>query len=406
MSDDESFLNDDSNIEDSANIEDLDNIDTAITVPIDELSTLAAYLSNMEKTILSSSKRLELLEIYRKAAADTRLLQNLDEELKDYINTTSDVDQIIPYNEFASKLGNISDDSLIIYIKKAHVYKVYNSDQLDEFQNDDGTHYRKPEYGPAYEVVRDANPQKIMVVVKDNIRGEKLQQIKQDIVDCIKTNPAFSKTSVNDLRVYSSNNNTEFVVSNIKIQNITEKENIIDDFIDFLQKKGKQEIADKIQFRLPPSGVRGVRFQLLPSSKTSLDNIPSNILDQLLTTTPSGTNLTVNYTVINNNNQINSNNITSNTNNSVTNVVKKRVGKKTLETFYKHLYNSKPSWYIENVLVDIANIEKEYKEYFIGTEDSRSAISKKLKKIFVSSTRTDGTTKKKMLPFSDLKKLF
>lgn len=80
--------------------------------------------------------------------------------------------------------------------------------------------------------------------------------------------------------------------------------------------------------------------------------------------------------------------------------------KKTLETFYKYLYISNPDWYKDNAQVNLEKVVDIYTEYFEGTEESRSVISKKLAKLFVNSKRTKGITQKQLLPRDKLKKLF
>lgn len=79
--------------------------------------------------------------------------------------------------------------------------------------------------------------------------------------------------------------------------------------------------------------------------------------------------------------------------------------KKTLETFYKHLYESEPSWYKENTLVDLATIATEYDAYFNVVED-RAKIVKILADIFITSKRIKGVTKKMLSSRDKLKKLF
>jgi hypothetical protein len=66
-------------------------------------------------------------------------------------------------------MNDIDDDSLIIYVTKAQLYKIYKPENLDDFQNDNNTHFRRRELGPVYEVVRDANPQKLTIVIKNGL---------------------------------------------------------------------------------------------------------------------------------------------------------------------------------------------------------------------------------------------
>ena len=104
----------------------------------------------------------EKMEMYDKKLAELvkfrESLLDLDIHYNKYLYETKKDLEVYPANTFQSKLGTIRDDSLIIYVKKAQLYKVYKSDNIDAFQNDDNTHYRKSIYGPVYEVVRDTHP--------------------------------------------------------------------------------------------------------------------------------------------------------------------------------------------------------------------------------------------------------
>jgi len=81
--------------------------------------------------------------------------------------------------------------------------------------------------------------------------------------------------------------------------------------------------------------------------------------------------------------------------------------KKTIKTFCKHIYDSRPKWYIPDSIVDIKLIENAYREYFCDNKSTPSSISRLLKgKIFHENNRVKGVTMKKLVSFAILKRNF
>lgn len=81
------------------------------------------------------------------------------------------------------------------------------------------------------------------------------------------------------------------------------------------------------------------------------------------------------------------------------------VFKKTIETFCRSIYDTRPKWYSENKMVDINIIADAYREYFGGNKIT-SAISADLKsKLFNAGTRRNGATLKKLVPYEHLIKI-
>lgn len=400
VSDDESF----DSIEAKDNITIMPIIITE-KIP-DRIGDVIQHIQTSIDSIQNNPKKktgvLKMLEEFKKNFDD---YIGLDEDLRDYMGGSGG--QIIPYNEFESKQDEISSDSLIVYIKNAQIYKVYNPEQLDKFEYDESTHYHKREYGPTYEVVRDKHPQKILIVVKDDIRGDALRQIKNSIIESVKTNPMYSDITVNDLRAYSNENDTEFILNNVKVKNMEQKEKIIERLIVSLKKTGNTEVANKIIIRAPPCDVENVRLHKLPSCKTSLDSVPMKIIDQLITSNSQATvNIlgSIHYTVINNHNSNNTNcsnvgdiNVSKNTSAKNT--------KKTLKSFYEFLYETRPDWYLEGKLVHLETICNAYNLYF-NSDISRATLVKRLNPMFTGSKRVSGATMKKLATYATLKKLY
>ena len=80
---------------------------------------------------------------------------------------------------------------------------------------------------------------------------------------------------------------------------------------------------------------------------------------------------------------------------------------KTLKNFYKHIYDTKPAWYIENGRVELAVIEEAYRTYFNDELTTKLVISRQLNgKIFIPIPNTVRCTKKILVSYANLKKLF
>jgi len=367
----------------------------------------------LEVNITESSKWEAINDKLKETAMFVDRINDLDTNFQEYLHRTKNTNEIIPDADMQQRLNDIEEDSLIIYIKKAQLYKVYKSDTLEEFQHDESTHYHRAQYGPVYEVVRDEHPQKVMIVVAEDIKDDRINELKQHIIEFVRKNPVFADAAISDLKAYSNNNKTEFVISSIRLPNITAKERFIEAFIKFMYKKGQDAIADKIQIRMPePLELEGVRFYKLPTNKESLDNSNiNNLLDQLISTvsisqTPVVINLNINsHNTINNSN---SNNMAlHNSRITYKNTDSSTKSKKTLKTFFKFICDTKPSWYLEGKLVELTIIENAYRDYFNDKSTSTAIISKNLKdKLYNYSTRTHNIARKQLVSFKTLQKFF
>lgn len=369
-----------------------------ITLSMDRFDTLVQELAqhsnmNSQKINILNEKMQELVEFKRN-------LMDLDTDLNEFFYDSKNNNQIIPDSEFSTKMGEINSDSLIIHIKKAQIYKVYDAKNLEEFQNDDNTIYRSQRTGPVHEVVRDNYPQKLIILVNDDVDEAQLLDIKNNIITFIKKNKHFAEITTSDVKAFSVDGNTEFVLSHVKLTNIYEKEKIIEQFIIFLNRCGKQELSKKIQFRPTTSLVEGVKLYKLPNAKKSLDNTPYNTVDMLLTT-PVSNSIIINNTYIINNtvNTVNNGNI-----NNVVNITSNdKNDTKSLKTFKKFIKDTKPEWYKENTYVEMNIIEKAYREYFEDELTTSSIISRNLNKVlFVKASRANNVNKKLLLKYSEL----
>lgn len=85
----------------------------------------------------------------------------------------------------------------------------------------------------------------------------------------------------------------------------------------------------------------------------------------------------------------------------------KSTKQKTLESFFRHIYNTKPSWYLENGKVSIKIIENAYREYFEDYEIKSHMISRHLNgNLFKPASSTQRSHQKQLVSYNILKQLF
>lgn len=353
---------------------------------------------------MDPKKLEETLKELKKCNQTLQKLSDLDMDLNSYFEESKNNNLVLTSSEFQDKIDEIGDDTLTVYISKAQIFKIYNHDDLDQFRNDDNTHYRKPETGPVHEVVRDLHPQKLTILFNKELSDAEIIKIKGCLVLFIQKNPALSKFNANMILVFKYNSKTEFCVSNLIMKDIFERDKMIEKFTKILRTQGAKELSEVIQLRQPPCDeVDGARFYKLPSSKVSLNPRTIDILDQLITTTsqsnqPIVVNINVTNTNTVNSNNINSNNVHSNNINGK---------KKTIKSFYKHIFDTKPPWFIEKEKVKFQIIEAAYREYFEDNTTTSSIISRTLNgKLFTPMNKAQRNPIKVLISFDELKSLF
>jgi len=80
---------------------------------------------------------------------------------------------------------------------------------------------------------------------------------------------------------------------------------------------------------------------------------------------------------------------------------------KTIKSFCKYLYETKPSWYVENGFVSFDLIDKAYRQYFNDYITQCMVLSRSLKSsLFIKTARVNQITKKKLVSYSTLKTMF
>lgn len=375
---------------------------------MEDITRAKGLLDEITKCKNMEPNKLQMLLPYLDEWMDTvHNIKELDLPLREGMETSLEENSrhvIIKDEEFKDKLNEIGDESLIIYIKKAQVYKVYNPDEngdtetmYSNFVDDDNTKYRPKQNrnnGSVYEVVRDTHPQRLLITIAEDINSDKIEYIKKQIVEFINKHTEFSETNMSNLKVYGNDNHTEFLVSDIQFKNIAERDEFMESFIKYMKEFKRDAIADKIQVRPPLGTVKGTRLYKVGSQKTSKDSsIIINSLDHLVTyTSPTGqTHVTINgpVTIVNGGkNKINISNA----------AVQQTTVKKTISTFCRHIYDTNPDWYKEGDYANFTDIEDAYRQYFEDDESKTFAISKMLNGVlFTKSQRKMENGEQKVL---------
>jgi len=377
----------------------LNPLDTEVQALINEIN-----LIRTNKPADYPFKSDMIIEKIKELCYYVKELDSQDLQLKEHIKLLPDGDDVVDGRDMPAKINSISYDTLIIYIKNAQLYKMYKPEHLNDFRNHERTVYSNRNTGPVYEVARDSCPQKLIIVLTDE-ENVRLETMKICITDFLKNHPKVSSTP-EDIVIYRNGPNIEFLINSAFLDNIADKERFIDNFVQFLRKKGETQMANKIQIKPPVGELMDTRLYLLPSTRNQIGGpVLTDSLNQLIT---SAVKNGVSSVSININNYVqnvdNSNTMIDNSVN-ITNVTS---DKKTIKTFCKHIYDTKPAWYKPGEFVDVKHIENSYKEYFPDEKDIYPpSISKLLKnKIFDTGKRVKGTTMKRLLPYVTLKTKF
>lgn len=355
-------------------------------------------MTNTQKRTMIMTKIKELKKYLTEL---NQLDMDLVSCLKNDLSTS--VDDTISSKDFPTKMNEIDNDALIIFLERADLYKIYQPDKLESDLVDHLNTYFKNK-GKIYEAVRDCNPQKVMIVISDDVQ-DRLQLMKSYIIEFVSNYKNLTTLKNEDIIVYKNTTNTEFIAINLIVENMREKDEFMEDFQRFLRNKGEIDIANKIQIRQPASNIKGVRYYDLPRDKIPIST-DNNIIDHYIsktTVSKPGAHVIMNVTNLTVNNIVNS---TISTVNNV-NTVNVNSKDKKLKDFYKHIYNTKPLWYQEGKLVDIQVIETAYRDFFDDQQIRTAFISRNLKgSLFLTGSRINGVTKKKLIKYIDLKKLF
>lgn len=370
----------------------------------------------------SEKKRLMIKEI-KSVIERKKKLEKVDFDFKRALISRKDRLDAIEVEDMKKK--QIDDGSLILYSENADLYVVYDSDNISNFAQDFGTLLRRN--GLIFEVVRDENPQRLVIVINQNMSDDQIIRLRHILISYI-IEENICEVSPSDIKFFRDVNGSvtsvEIIVNTVIFNSVYEKIKFVDDFKRYIIRNDQtmQDMAlvvDKIDSSLPKAiGIKGgllkAPFLKTPVIMQKGDDKPDKIYESMATPIVINTYITNNNAsnggVININNGVNINKVNNtykNTSKNTTKIVQKKTReKRTITTFCKYLYDTKPEWYLEGKFVPLSEITDEYQMYFDDYDTIPAVISRKLAGILFEQkdARTkDGHAKKKLYSFEELK---
>lgn len=366
-----------------------------ITISLDKIKDIYNGMDRAQK--------IKMTNIVKGWEQTTIELSKTNLQLQEYLVTCKGPNTVIGSSDIQKEIDNVDDKSLMVYVSNAQLYKIYQQNHLNDFINDDNTIYRKSETGPVHEVVRDIKPQKMTVIINKDLLDMEVRTIKNLLFEFIKKNPAF-KLTISDIIVFKYDNKTEFMVRNLLLSDILQKEKLIKGFIKFLKDNDEtlSEIYGLIELWHPTCDeVDGARFYKLPSAKNVISENTLSILDQLVSMSNNNNNQT-NIVNINNPTIIIQN---GHTNTSSVNITTEKNVKQYCNEFCEFLCETKPKWYVENGNVELSTIANAFRQYSGLDTDSR-LLSRYLNGLIYDTkpTKNQRNTKKQLLTYTDVLK--
>lgn len=377
-------------------------------------------LGNMGSMPLENKQQIE--KGIRDLVDKKRELTLIDPDFRRELADRTDRLTLVNIEDIEVVAKGVDNESPIFFVEKAGAYIIYGPGQVCNYVQDVNTILKNEK---VYEVVRDNNPQKLVIVLNCNMSDPHLEQLKQSILKYIKNNSSYNAGD-SDMKVFRDSeerhSKLEILVTTVIFNNALERVQFISGFREFLRSDTGSEIyngtmvADKIEFYGKKAKGLAAQLYKTPSRKTQVarisgDDNPEKVFDLMVTPIVIN-NYVVNGGVNNTVNNIAGDYIAATGNATVNKTVQKQKivieknKKKTIKDFYKYIYDTKPEWYIENGKVEWSTIEEFYRTYFNDQQTPRQTISQKLNgALFTAGGRSNsGATRKRLYSYADLKK--
>lgn len=250
---------------------------------------------------------------------------------------------------------------------------VSNQDLLNELQN-------------------TANECELNTHCNENVELLELSKFPEEVLELQNLNEHINQRDnidcLNESEYYNQTPQQTDLTSN---QNITNNSHI----------NSENKIADKLQIH-EPTDLRGARRIPIHKTTEAADDTRC-FINQL----PIVLNVTEDTDVHRN---VNISNVVNNNNNVVVdnsvNVTTSDPSMLTIDDFFRHIIDDKPTWYKEGGIVSFDIIKQAYREFFSDGSINESVISRRLnKKIFAAVPRSNGQNVKKLYKISEIKRI-
>lgn len=313
-------------------------------------------------------------------------LRKVDFDFKNELSKRKDRLELVEVDDMRAR--QIDEGSLVLYSENADSYLVYEPEKVGNFVHDFSTLFRRN--GLMFEVIMDANPQKLVFIIRHNMKNEHISQLKSILLDYIQNGGTYNVLP-SDIKIFRDGDGTstsvEIIVKTVVFNRLEEKITFVEKFKDYLTEheditKEIVDVANKIDYRLPKAhGLNNAKllkapYLKLPVISNSGDDKPEKIFDKM------ATNIVINQTFIMNG-DINNGGMINKNNGSViiknkTIVQKKRKEVKDYNSFCKYVFDNKPDWYRENQMVAVEIIYNEYQKYSGDYEVRDAVVSRNL----------------------------
>lgn len=395
--------------------------------------------NSFEKHIINIKKKAEQI-----CKIDQKLVRNVikllgpgnyveKEDYADLEKELSDTDLVL-YFQDADVIGRVlknNRDPIMTQLKKQEMTRLQkiedkdeesvdiNEDSDEEFHEDSPKKcefldmcinfaLRGEDYNnckDVYEVVRNDQPQKIVIISSGKI-SDKSNLIQRYIRAYMKSKKIeIEKRDIKCLKNKQTGHNEVFITKYF-VNNSSEKDAFISGLRDYIKrKKGDESIIKYLGRKEPPAlGIPSTAPVLLPYQKEYADGQAINYqttngMDDLIVsaikeclplnmnlTTPITVNIAGNLNINSNNTQ---NNISQKGNNNIANITNN-----PYKLLYSQIVKNRPEWYVTNKYLDKKNVYKKLSEMLNCTTTEKLLWSSMKKKIIAEEKRIQKNNKR------------
>lgn len=372
---------------------------TSLENVVSLIETLKSDISAKLGTEPEKLQRLQdkISELYKYIDSLQKLDFDLISTLKNDASTRQD--DTFDKEWFVTNMDKIPEGTITLYVEKAELFRSYASTEADILINHLNTYLRRS--GVIYEVVRDNYHQKLYFFIKESKTElqANIETIKEHVLAVAHSFYPNAVTG-DEILTFDYNDKTKFLAVGIVLDSYQKRHEFLEELERRLNANGENEIAGKLQI-YEPTDLRGARRIPINRTTDAADDTRYFINQLPIVLNVTGNvnihgNVSINN-VVNNNVNVVDNSVNINTINS---------GVLSVEDFFRHIIDDRPSWYKEGATVNFDVIKKAYREFFNNDEINESVISRRLnKKIFNTMPRSNGQNMKKLYKISEIKRI-
>lgn len=238
----------------------------------DQLAVLTDCLERLRKTEHDG----DMIEKLQNMIDDAHQRSKLDKDLINLLQSLSEVDgsKLYQKKEYSEIMSKIDKSSVIIYFKKANVFKVYTPQTLESYFIGQSNTALKNK-GDIYEVVNKNTPQKIIILIDGSISSD-LHKIRDYIFKflTLKVCPDLNES---DLTIFNNHQtkHLEILINGIYVNSYEEKEVIIKQLIDYIETEEMNKENPLDIGKIEPRRVKeftDAEVFLIPERKVCVEN--------------------------------------------------------------------------------------------------------------------------------------